>query len=225
MLPPFETFWDELPAFVTWLASGHAPRPLAAYLGGGGEEVIRTRIVLFPASVPSHVRPTMQAHLHVIRFAASNRLCVDLLYQGSTRRIEPYSLRRTLEDNVILHAHNRDKNAHRSYRLDRIQGARVTNESFIPRFAVELTSSGPVSVAPTANRGSVLSPRSPLAAHTGLRSPRPRSRSRGPTHVYECNYCGKRFYRKTRTSRLNKHKDKTGYPCPGRSAYYIDTRY
>lgn len=137
---------------------GHAPRPLAAYLGGGGEEVIRTRIISFPASVPVHARPTMQAHLDVIRFAASNRLCVDLLYQGSTRRIEPYSLRRTLADNVILHAHNRDKNAHRSYRLDRIQGARVTNESFIPRFAIELTP-------------------------TGLRSPRPRSRSRGPTHV------------------------------------------
>ncbi len=183
MLPPFETFWDELPDFFAWLATGHAPRPLAAYLGGGGEEVIRTRIISFPASVPVHARPTMQAHLDVIRFAASNRLCVDLLYQGSTRRIEPYSLRRTLADNVILHAHNRDKNAHRSYRLDRIQGARVTNESFIPRFAIELTPSGPISVAPSASRGSVLSPRSSLTAPTGLRSPRPRSRSRGPTHV------------------------------------------
>ena len=58
-----------------------------------------------------------------------------------------------------------------------------------------------------------------------LRTPRGRTRSPGPAHIYECNYCGKRFYRKTRTSRLNKHKDKTGYPCPGRTAYYIDTRY
>ncbi len=225
MLPPFETFWDELPAFFAWLATAQAPRSPAPYLGVAGEEVIRTRIVPFPASFPAHARPLMQSHLDVIRFAASNRLCVDLLYLGSTRRIEPYSLRRTMEGNVILHAHNRDKNAHRSYRLDRIQGARVSNESFSPRFAVELTPSGPVAVAPTASRRGVLSPRSPLAAPTARRSPRARSRSRGPTHVYECNYCGKRFYRKTRTSRLNKHKDKAGYPCPGRSAHYIDTRY
>ena len=65
---------------------------------------------------------------------------------------EPYSLRRTLEGNVILHAHNRDKSAHRSYRLDRIQGARVTNESFSPRFVIELTPSGPVAIAPTTTR-------------------------------------------------------------------------
>ena len=140
-----------------------------------------------------------------------DRQRVDLLYQGSTRRIEPYSLRRTQEGNVILHAHNRDKNAHRSYRLDRIQGARVTDQSFTPRFAVELSPSGPVSVPPTAPR--------PPSVRTHRR------RSDGPTHVYECAYCGKRFYRKTRTRRLNKHKDKTGYPCPGRSAHYIDTRY
>ena len=69
---------------------------------------------------------------------------------------------------------------------------------------------------------------SPFASAGARRAPSlrtPRRRAPGPTHIYECNYCGKRFYRKTRTSRLNKHKDKTGYPCPGRTAYYIDTRY
>ena len=211
MLPPFETFWDELPAFLAWLETGQPPRAPAPYVGIAGEEVVRSRVIHLPPSIPFHARTSLQAHLDVIRFAASNRLCVDLIYQGSTRRIEPYSLRRTQEGSVILHAHNRDKNAHRSYRLDRIQGAHVTNQSFTPRFAIELTPSGPVPVPPTA-----------------LRPPSVRSRrhrSNGPTHVYECSYCGKRSYRKTRTSRFNKHKDKTGYLCPGRSAYYIDTRY
>ena len=45
----------------------------------------------------------------------------------------------TRERHIILHAHNRDKNAHRSYRLDRIEEASVTSEPFVPRFAVELT--------------------------------------------------------------------------------------
>ena len=226
MPPPFESFWDELPAFLAWLETGQAPPAPSPFVGIPGEEVIRARVVRLPSSVPIHAGASLQAQLDVIRFAASNRLCVDLVYQRSTRRIEPYSLRRTLEGNIILHAHNRDKNVHRSYRLDRIQGARVTNETFAPRFAVELTPSGPVFVPPTASRGGMPSPRFPSAAPPpSLRSPRRRTRSRGPTHVYACNYCGKRFYRKTRSSRLNKHKDKTGYPCPGRSAYYIDTRY
>ena len=152
MLPPFETFWDELPAFLAWLETGQPPRAPAPFVGIPGEELVRSRIIHLPASIPFHARASIQAQLDVIRFAASNRLCVELTYQGSTRRIEPYSLRRTLEGNVILHAHNRDKNAHRSYRLDRIQGARVTNQSFTPRFAIELTPSGPVPVPPTTLR-------------------------------------------------------------------------
>ena len=200
-----------MPTFLAWLETGQAPLDPTPFVGVPGEEVLRARLVHLPVSIPFHVRASLQAQLDVIRFAASNRLCVDLVYQGSTRRIEPYSLRRTQEGNVILHAHTRDKDAHRSYRLDRIQGARVTNESFKPRFTIELTPSSPASVPHTTSR-----PRSVRSS---------RRRSDGPTHVYECSYCGKRFYRRTYTTRLNKHKDKTGYPCSSRSAYYVDTRY
>ena len=45
-----------------------------------------------------------------------------------------------------------DKNEHRSYRIDRIQGARSTNQIFTPRYAVELTPSGPVPIPPTDRR-------------------------------------------------------------------------
>ena len=152
MLPPFETFWDELPAFLTWLETGQPPRAPEPFGDVPGEEVVRSRTVHLPPSIPFHARASLQAHLDAIRFAASNRLCVDLVYQGSTRRIEPYSLRRTPQGNVVLHAHNCDKNAHRSYRLDRIEGARVTDQSFTPRFAIELTPSGPVSIPPTTLR-------------------------------------------------------------------------
>ena len=74
--------------------------------------------------------------------------------------------------------------------------------------------------SPSSSAASTRAPRGP-----SLRTSRRRKRSLGPTYIYQCNYCGKRFYRKTRTSGLNKHKDKTGYPCPGRTAYHIDTRY
>ncbi|MCY4419992.1 MAG: WYL domain-containing protein [Gammaproteobacteria bacterium] len=99
-----------------------------------------------------HISGNTRSYLEIIRFAASNRLCVDLHYQGSTRRIEPYSLRRTKSGNIILHAHNLDKDEHRGYRVDRILGANVTNQTFRPRFLIELTPAEPVRIAPTANK-------------------------------------------------------------------------
>ncbi len=210
-LPPVDTFWDALPGFFSWLQGGAAPARPAAYATAAGEELIQERTLRLPVS------GTAQSYLEIIRFAAANQLCVDLDYQGSTRRIEPYSLRRTRDGNIILHAHNVDKGEHRSYRVDRIRGARVSSESFVPRFAIELTPKGIMSIPPTAAR-------EPALSRSG-RSTRSYGMSHGPTYVYECSYCGKRFNRKTRTTSLNPHKDKSGYPCSGRYAHFVDTKW
>jgi len=214
-LPPLEAFWDVLPDFFAWLERGIMPVSPAAYIGAGDEELIRERTLRLPVS------GTAQSYLEIIRFAASNRLCVELQYQGSMRRIEPYSLRRTSDGNIILHAHNLDKGEHRSYRVDRIQGARVTNQTFVPRFAIELTPTGPVAIVPTTTRAVSRPMRSALRT----RSSRGSGYSSGPTYVYECTACGKRFNRKQMTTTLNSHKDKSGYPCYGRYGHLVDTRY
>ncbi len=202
-LPPFEWFWHKLLEFFAWLEGGAAPAIPAAYKRAIGEELIRERTLRLPVS------RAVRSYLEITRFAASNRLCVELDYRSSTRLIEPYSLRRTKEGNIILHAHNVDRNEHRSYRVDRIQGARVTDKIFTPRFEIELTPTGPVVIAPTA------------ACETSgsLRS------ASGPTYVYECSFCGKHFNRGQQTTFLNPHKDTSGYPCPGRYAQWIDARY
>jgi predicted nucleotidyltransferase component of viral defense system len=218
-LPPIGAFWNELPGFFAWLEEGVVPVAPAAYQMAAGEETIRERILRFP------VAAVRQSDIETIRFAASNRLCVDLDYQGSTRRIEPYSLRRTRDGNVILHAFNVDRGEHRSYRVDRIEGARATDQSFVPRYAIELTPSGPLTIPPTTTgepSRSGFGPRplqSPRSRNPALRSPA------GPTYVYECMYCRKRFNRKKQTTTLRPHKDKSGFPCPGRTAYFIETRY
>jgi len=113
-LPPVESFWDALPEFFAWLERGLAPEIPASYAAAPGEMILRERTLCLP------IAPILQSHLEVIRFAAANRLCVDLNYQGSTRRIELYSLRRTKDDNIVLHAWNINSDAHRSYRIDRI---------------------------------------------------------------------------------------------------------
>ncbi len=134
-LPPFVTFWDELPIFFEWLHDGASPRIPAAYIGDEGEEAIRERTLRLPVSVVT------QAYIEIIRFAASNLLCVDLDYERYIRRIEPYSLRRTEEGNIVLNAYDVDKNEHHNYLINGIHGARVTGQVFSPRFAVELTPS------------------------------------------------------------------------------------
>ncbi len=217
-LPPVESFWEALPEFFAWLRSGVTPAELATYRLAEGETVLRDRTFLLPVSGRA------QSYLEIIRFAASNRLCVDLKYQGSVRRIEPYSLRRTQDGNVVLHATRASDGGHRSYRIDRIQGARASRQSFIPRFVVELTPQGPTVIPPTVIRTEF--PGLPRQrAHTTPRRPRSVVWADDPRYIYECTYCGKRFARKKTTSRLNPHKDKSGYPCPGRTAFLVDTRY
>lgn len=221
-LPPIEPFWSVLPEFFAWLEGGRAPAVLASYTAAPGETILRERTLRLP------LRPATQSHIEVIRFAAANRLCVDLDYQGSTRRIEPYSLRRTQESNIILHAWNVDSDAHRSYRVDRIEGARTTNQVFAPRYAIELTPSGPVSIPPAQ--------RTPSSSASSVRTPRGTTRktpshafgcppTSGPTYVYECGFCHKKFRRKTQDSALNPHKTPDGWPCPGRMGWLVDTKY
>ncbi len=135
VLPPFVAFWDELPIFFEWLHDGTSLRVPVAYIGDKGEETIRERTLRLPISVVIH------SYIEIIRFAASNLLCVDLDYQGHTRRIEPYSLRRTEKGNIVLNAYDVDKKEHHNCFINGIHGARVTGQVFSPRFAIELTPS------------------------------------------------------------------------------------
>jgi predicted nucleotidyltransferase component of viral defense system len=221
-LPPWEAFWDGLPEFFDWLSSRRAPVIPAAYVGRAGETTLRERVLRLPIS------PARQAHVEVIRFAAANRLCVELDYraedgQRSTRTVEPYSLRRTQDENIILHTHDVGKDAHRSLRLDRIEGARVTNRSFTPRYQVELTAVGPVQVSATAERAAA-APRMGVDVVPRSATQR-RTPFSGPTYVYQCPMCQKAFNRKAMDNKLNPHKNEWGGACLGRTGYYVTTRY
>ena len=224
-LPPVATFWEALPEFFAWLSGAQAPAIPAAYTMAPGESVIRERTLRLP------VGSRVQSELEVIRFAAANRLCVELDYtdergRRTTRLIEPYSLRRTQDDNIILHAWNLDRDAHRSYRVDRIQGARTTGRIFTPRYAVELTPSGPVAIPPTQRTSSGSSGGGGGGFGVVRAARRPRSSfGQGPTYIYQCGMCGKKFSRKTMNGRLNKHKTPGGFPCSGRTGYLVDTKY
>jgi predicted nucleotidyltransferase component of viral defense system len=222
-LPPVDVFWSVLPEFFAWLEGGPATVVPVAYAIASGETLIRQRALRLPIGRPG------QAALEIIRFAAANRLAVELQYQGGTRRIEPYSLRQTQDGNVVLHAWNIDRNEHRSYRVDRIEGARSTNQTFTPRYAIELTPAGPV-VIPRAAALARTAGDQPVPVRQAARPARPEKPrkalgSQGPAYVFQCPVCRKKFKRNSMTSTLNAHKGAAGYPCPGRTGIYVKTEY
>jgi predicted nucleotidyltransferase component of viral defense system len=219
VLPPFEQFWRELPAVFEWMH-------------GRVERVVRAAIPMMGRAIDETWHPPAMAQawytatpLELIRFAAANRLCVDLAYQGTRRLIEPYSLRRTREGNLLLFAVRHQTGEDRSYRVDRIQGAEVTKEPFTPRYVVELTPSGPISAPPTSRKAAGLGISRAHRGRTSARRSLSGTQRFGPKYVFRCTVCSKQFTRKSYNATLNPHKDKRGYPCPGRTGIYVTTRY
>ncbi|MGH8687252.1 MAG: nucleotidyl transferase AbiEii/AbiGii toxin family protein [Burkholderiales bacterium] len=230
--PPFAEFWAELPRMFEWLEEPPKAAPLPSIGAGvappaGGMDASWR----MPPMVARWGYPTS---LEAIRFAGANRLLVELDYEAengerSTRTIEPYALRRSNAGDILLYALRADSGATRAYRVDRIQGARVLRRTFSPRFAVELTTGfGSGDIPPVSDRPRELS--STSYAQSRRVTARPAmphlyGAPSGPTYVYECVYCHKRFNRRSMDGTLRPHKDKRGWDCPGRTGMYKQTNF
>jgi predicted nucleotidyltransferase component of viral defense system len=138
ILPPIDEFIDTLAGVFDWLG-GAEPALLAPV------PALRERLEPGWAAPPTITRWPGGAPLEQIRFAGANHLLVELAYQGSTRLIEPYALRRSQADNLLVYAIKVQTGEVRAYRVDRIEGVRMTNTSFVPRYDIELSTALPVS--------------------------------------------------------------------------------
>ncbi len=195
-LPDFEHFWSELPRVFAWLDGEDSPEPVPLAAG----EDLWTPPPTFWATGPGN-------RLEPVRFAAVNRLLVDLGYLGRNRLIEPYSLRRSRAGNILLHALRATSREHRAYRLDRIESAQVTTQPFTPRYLVEFPESGSIPARPSARRSA-----GPYSSPG-----RSRAGSSGARYVVLCPTCGKRFRRERPGTQLRRHKDPSGaWYCPAR---------
>lgn len=222
VLPSLDSFWSALTDFFAWLYQETAPavEQLAP--------ISRSGLVYRPAYGQLGLRTTSGQSLEIIRFAAGNRLCVNLDYtdmkgERKSRVIEPYSLRETKDGNILLYAVRADDGGNRSYRIEQINSASVTQREFVPRHQVELSPESPVSVPPTRIGGQLRGTSS--GRSSGFRATRRASGglSSGPIYVYRCTLCGKTFRRKKKNSRLRPHKTPNRWPCTGRTAHLQDT--
>ena len=131
-------------------------------------------------------------------------------YHGVERMAEPYSLKyKRRRDGVgreYLYVYDRTGGRTsgpglKSLVYDGVDSIVNTDIEFKPRFEVELSKAGQL-FGDTYFKGSP--------------GPRFRSRVSSSRYVIQCTLCGKRFYRKRYSIKLNKHKDKQGRPCYGR---------
>ena len=132
-LPPVDDFWDALDGVFAWLHGEPKRVPERAPAMGSDDADWAP-----PRAMTSW---RARAPLELIRFAGANRLKVEIDYRAERGRqgprvVEPYALRLSRDGNLLLYVAN-DRGQLRSYRLDRIAGARIVDESFRPRYLVE----------------------------------------------------------------------------------------
>jgi predicted nucleotidyltransferase component of viral defense system len=132
-LAPFDGFWNALDDVFSWLAGTLQIRTLPRAQLGALDSAWEA-----PKAITSWRR---RVPLELLRYAGANRLMVDIDYRAANgrwgvRRVEPYSLRRTQDGNLVLFLVN-DYGQLRSYRVDRIAGIRPTTVPFTPKYRVE----------------------------------------------------------------------------------------
>lgn len=225
-LPAFELYWNALPDFFEWLENPETERREMLGVVPGGGSIYR------PAYGQLNLRALSGRSLEIIRFAAGNRLCVNLDYTDNegnrrTRIIEPYSLRQAQNGNILLYAVRADNGQIRTYKINQINDASIVNQTFIPRYQIELSPS--LIIPPTQYSGGTLPnldiPKSSPARPRARTARKLSFSNSGPTYVYRCPMCNKTFRRKKQDSRLNPHKTKDGFPCSGRIGYFEETKY
>jgi predicted nucleotidyltransferase component of viral defense system len=209
-LPGFEDHFGQLEGLFAWLNG--TPLPAEALQPIAPDEEW--------SPPPIEWRRGDQDRLEPVRFAAVNRLCIDLGYGGSNRIVEPYSLRHTRAGNILLYAIRSDNRELRAYRIDRIQTIAVTAHNFAPVFRVEFSPEGRLSVP--------LAVRVPRRASFGRRSTHRRTRigSSSTVYIIQCTYCSRVFRRGQYSLTLKHHKDpSSGLPCPSTIGAHIDTEW
>ena len=219
-LPPIDSVLERLEGLFGWLDRPEAlpVTTLPAAPARAGEELVSAAGLQYWGS---------DLGVEAIRFAGTNRLKVEFSYSGSHRVVEPYSLRRaTGTGNLLLYGWQDGSDHIKAFKVGEMVGVRATAVPFTPRYRVEFAAPGPAELAsavPTSHR----SPSGSASRSSGpRRSSLSRSRKRsGPVYVYECPHCGKRFQRDRMTPKLNQHKNKNGYRCPGKFGRHVDTRY
>jgi hypothetical protein len=143
--------------------------------------------------------------------AARDMRMVRLEYDGVMRLVEPYSLafKARLDGVAREYFYGFDTvggasgPGMKAFLPHKVVSVEETDQPFEPRYDVELSKAGSREMAGQFER--------PLGAARRTASYR---------YIVECNYCGKRFPRKRRSTKIKPHNDKYGNACFGRVGHF-----
>jgi hypothetical protein len=153
--------------------------------------------------------------------AARLHRLLRFVYEGLERKVEPYSLVfKRRRDGIAreyfyawdLMGGRSGEVGIKSYTADKVQSVAIADETFEPRFPIELAKSSGYFGKPFSS-----------GARIGSFTARQRSPSFSSAMQYtvECPYCNKRFKRLKYDTKLNEHKDRYGNRCYGRVGYMV----
>lgn len=150
-------------------------------------------------------------------------------YKGADRIIEPYALKymqaKERKPKEYLYVYNCSGGDNppgwRQFVSENIQSIENTEETFEPRYPVELSKAGELPENPY-----LFDPNRPQRTPRAERHRQSVGRSFGrPQYIYQCAYCGKQLKKIVQNSELRAHKRPDGYPCAGRRGLYVTTKY
>ena len=132
VLPFFDSFWEELPKLLAWLHGTNRSPTLPS--------IFSNELVNLDWKPPEMAQAWRNGvPLEMIRFAATNRLCVSFQYLGDTQVVEPYALRKSLNGMLILGATKIGSKELQTYPVLDIKKVKVELLHFVPQFKIEMT--------------------------------------------------------------------------------------
>jgi predicted nucleotidyltransferase component of viral defense system len=160
-----------------------------------------------------------QSRADIMESAGLHRL-LGFIYEGLERVIEPYALvfKRRRDGVAREYLYGWDLRGGRSgqigiksYVADKVHSVAILNDTFEPRFPIELTKSSGYFARPfsSGSTGEYGSRRASSWVNFGIE------------YTVECPYCNKRFKRTKYDTKLNEHKDRYGNRCYGQVGYMV----
>ena len=160
--------------------------------------------------------------------AGKEQTLLRIRYHGFERYLEPYSLKyqekKNGEQSEYFYAYDRTWGSTgpgpKKFLARDVQSIENTEEKFEPRYPIGLSKAGELPENPY-----LFDPNKPI--HSPKRKPKIKigMKTYGPTYIYQCSFCGKKFHKKTMDSKINQHKNKSWYACYGWYGIYVGTKY
>jgi hypothetical protein len=153
VLPPPNEFLSALRDVLDWLFVPARPGVILAAVPAKAEEVLVPPVrfaspalglarAVFPGGMPVPAN-VFGSRMDRIRFAARNRLLAQVNYHGVSRLVEPYSLRIPKTGNLLLYVYETQRGSRpgegiKAFKVDELGDVAVSNNSFQPRYLIEL---------------------------------------------------------------------------------------